>query len=264
MALVKCTECRELVSTLAAACPKCGAPVRLVVRKPDAKRGRRYLWLIGIVASIYVLSFPVNYIARSIKERQEASAQLERQKFAAKQLNARAAEWQQSREPIVAEAKKHFIEGRPVDALRLLSPWEPVLDGEARAILAAAKPQVAAILVKEKQVAQAAAAKALSDAKEAKEASCRRDVQCWGKRHIAYAEQACAPMIEAYALNNFEWTDGWGEKFNKALLEGGGRITYLGDYIKFQNGFGAWLIMNYECTYDPATKRALSVTVRER
>jgi hypothetical protein len=264
MALVKCTECGGQVSTQAVACPKCGAPVRVPDFVPDFGKSFGIGKVLGAIAAVYLAVIVIGYGIKLFDRWKESRAQEERKTFAAEQLKARTAEWQQNREPIVAEAKRHFIEGRPAEALRLLRPWEPVLDGEARAVFAAAEPQVAELLVKEKQAAETAAAKALSDAKEAKEASCRNDLQCWGPRHMADAQTACAPLIEAYAKNNFEWTDGWGEKFDKARLEGNGRITYLGNYIKFQNGFGAWSIMNYECTYDPSTKRALSATVESR
>ena len=41
-----------------------------------------------------------------------------------------------------------------------------------------------------------------------------------------------------------------------------GILTYIGDKIRFQNGFGAWQDMIYECDYDPSTKSAMDVRVR--
>jgi hypothetical protein len=60
------------------------------------------------------------------------------------------------------------------------------------------------------------------------------------------------PYLERLATNNFEWIDRWYEpKFSyfrwrdqKNLV-----VTYLGDKIKYQNGFGAWVISSYECDY---------------
>lgn len=264
MALVKCTECGGQVSTQAVACPKCGAPVRVPDFVPDFGKSFGIGKVLGAIAAVYLAVIVIGYGIKLFDRWQDSSAQEERQTFAAEQLKAQAAEWQKNRGPIVAEAKAHFVEGRPVDAVRLLRPWLPVLDGEAKAIFAAAEPQAAEVWAKEKQAADERAAKALSDAEEAKESACKNDLQCWGPRHIWFADTACAPLIEAYAKFDFEWTDGWGEKFDRARLEGDGRITYLGNDIKFQNGFGVWSIMNYECTYDPATKRALRASVVSR
>ena len=264
MALVKCAECGGQVSTQAAACPKCGAPGRVPDYVPDVGRSFGIGKVLGAIAAVYLAIMAIGYGNKLLDKWKESNAQEERQNFAAERLKARAAEWQKNRGPITADAKKHFIEGRPADAVRLLRPWESVLDGEARAIFAAAEPQAEEALTKEKRAAEVAAAKAEADAKEAKESACRRDLQCWSKRHILFAGTACTPQIEAHAKFDFEWTNGWGEKFDRARLEGDGRITYLGNYIKFQNGFGVWSIMNYECTYDPATKRALRASVVSR
>jgi hypothetical protein len=38
-----------------------------------------------------------------------------------------------------------------------------------------------------------------------------------------------------------------------------GTLTYVGDDLKFQNGFGAWAQMTYSCIFDPATKTVLPV-----
>ncbi len=54
-----------------------------------------------------------------------------------------------------------------------------------------------------------------------------------------------APVDGAVRKFDFEWTDGLGEKFDRAGNDAG--ITYMGNFVQFQNGFGAWSIMNYEC-----------------
>ena len=38
-------------------------------------------------------------------------------------------------------------------------------------------------------------------------------------------------------------------------------LTYFGDQIQFQNGFGAWQNMIYQCDYDPVNKKLLNVKV---
>ena len=70
----------------------------------------------------------------------------------------------------------------------------------------------------------------------------------------------CAPLIERLAQNNFEWTDKWYEpklshfKWRDKKHE---VVTYAGDKIKYQNGFGAWVLSKYECDYNVALGVAL-------
>lgn len=40
-------------------------------------------------------------------------------------------------------------------------------------------------------------------------------------------------------------------------------MTVIGDRVKFQNGFGAWAPMIYECDIDPASERILDVRVSQ-
>ena len=64
------------------------------------------------------------------------------------------------------------------------------------------------------------------------------------------------------AKNNFEWTDGVLEpKFSHYRWKDQslGEITYIGDKIKFQNGFGAWIFHTYECDLDSTGTRVLDV-----
>ena len=41
-------------------------------------------------------------------------------------------------------------------------------------------------------------------------------------------------------------------------------VFVIGDQVQFQNGFGAWQRMCYNCTYDPLNERVKSVDVSER
>ena len=62
----------------------------------------------------------------------------------------------------------------------------------------------------------------------------------------------------------FEWTRGsWSSKFSKFRWKSKPRLTltYYGDDIKFQNIFGAWENMIYQCDYDPVNKKVLAVQV---
>lgn len=108
---------------------------------------------------------------------------------------------------------------------------------------------------KEQQRLEEARKKSEADAKEAeKEKICRNDLQCFGDKHALNATFACKDVIVRLARYDAQWTDGFLEpKFpqfrwkNKA----DGILTYLGDKVKFQNAFGAWQHMTYECDYDP-------------
>lgn len=115
-----------------------------------------------------------------------------------------------------------------------------------------------------------AAAKAKAEADEqskkaaeaVEDAKCKTDLQCWGDKNLIYASVACEKVIPRLAKYTYEWTDGWLDmRLSRWRWDDkeAGTLTYLGDKIKFQNGFGAWQDMIYQCDYDPATKTVLDV-----
>ncbi|MBY5538713.1 hypothetical protein HFO60_01280 [Rhizobium leguminosarum] len=109
-----------------------------------------------------------------------------------------------------------------------------------------------------------AAANATKDQESAKaEAICRKDFNCWSNKFNRAATKACAPKIERAAKNGFEWTDSFtSPKFPRAVInDNGASITYVGDTIKMQNGFGAWIIMTYECDFDTIAGSVVAVRV---
>lgn len=84
------------------------------------------------------------------------------------------------------------------------------------------------------------------------------------KVHIAVY---CASYVEKLAKNNYEWYDSWYEpKFDRYYKQtsGTGIVRAVGDKIKFQNGFGAWQIMQYECEYDTINQSVLDVSAQPR
>ena len=96
--------------------------------------------------------------------------------------------------------------------------------------------------------------------RESKEALiCRRDLQCWGEKHSFAAILTCQPIIESYAKYDYEWVDGLFEpkltrfRWNDRRA---GTLSYTGNKVKFQNGFGAWQRMTYWCHFDPETEKA--------
>ena len=92
--------------------------------------------------------------------------------------------------------------------------------------------------------------------KEADEIACRASLQCWGDKHSMRATVACRPLIESLARYDYKWTVGWlGAKLERFSWKDRkeGSISYTGNKIKFQNGFGAWQNMTYWCHYTPKT-----------
>jgi len=94
------------------------------------------------------------------------------------------------------------------------------------------------------------------------DAECVKSLQCWGDKHNISAAIHCQDPVERLAKNTFRWTDGMLEtKFLnfRWFREKDGTLTYIGDRIEFQNGFGAWQVYTYQCDYDPATAKVLGV-----
>jgi hypothetical protein len=115
------------------------------------------------------------------------------------------------------------------------------------------------------QEERAAAEKREADqlaAEKAEEARCASDLRCIAEKKTIDASFKCAPLIEQLAKNNFEWIDKWYEpklshfKWKNRTAQ---VITYFGDRIKYQNGFGAWVLSKYECDYNAALGVVLDV-----
>ena len=97
---------------------------------------------------------------------------------------------------------------------------------------------------------------------EAQDKACRTSLQCWGDKHSVAASLHCPDYVERLAKYDHEWTDGWlGTKFSRFAWKDRkqGSITYIGDQIKFQNGFGAWVPHTYHCDFDPLQRQVLDV-----
>lgn len=117
----------------------------------------------------------------------------------------------------------------------------------------------------EKTAALAAEAQKQKDEEErkAKAAACRADIQCWGEEGWAAATARCPEEIEKLAKWDFEWTDSWSEtklSHYRWKSQKDGFVTYIGDKLKMQNGFGAWKHVRYTCDFDPVTKTVLNVS----
>lgn len=94
------------------------------------------------------------------------------------------------------------------------------------------------------------------------EIACRKSLQCWGDKHMIAAAVYCAGEVPKLASYTSRWTDGMLEpKLSRIswLDQEAGTLTFWGDKIEFQNGFGAWQTMTYSCDFDPASQIVLDV-----
>lgn len=92
--------------------------------------------------------------------------------------------------------------------------------------------------------------------------ACKSDLTCWGNKNLGEAGIQCDEHIEKLSAYSFEWTNGWlDQKFSKFrwLDQSNGDITYTGDKLRFQNGYGAWSNMIYECDFNPDSRVVLAV-----
>lgn len=95
-----------------------------------------------------------------------------------------------------------------------------------------------------------------------RESACKADLQCWGDKNSVASELACGQAVEKLAKYSVRWTTGaLHSKFGSFKWKDKGRsvLTYVGDKVEFQNGFGAYQAMVYTCDYDPVNKRVLGV-----
>ena len=96
------------------------------------------------------------------------------------------------------------------------------------------------------------------------EAKCKFDLQCWADRHFMAATTQCQKPIEKMAKYNHKWTNGPLEpKFSRRKWFDAEKlhISYLGDKITLQNGYGAWDNQKYSCVFDTLTNTVIKVGV---
>ena len=104
------------------------------------------------------------------------------------------------------------------------------------------------------------AARALAEQRE--DMLCKQSLDCFASKYQGRAGTDCRGPVERLAKNSFEWTTGaLDARFPRAkwLDQSASTVTYVGDTIKFQNGFGAWIIHTVECDYDPQARVVLGV-----
>lgn len=101
--------------------------------------------------------------------------------------------------------------------------------------------------------------------KAALDQACFGSLQCIAEKKLIYAHVACPPHIERLATNSAKWTDeGFLEKkFSRYRWsgEGPGNVTYIGDKVQFQNGFGAYINVVYACEVDVVAERVVEAEI---
>jgi hypothetical protein len=93
----------------------------------------------------------------------------------------------------------------------------------------------------------------------------KNDLACRGNNAIVLGGIACKAPIERHAKFNYRWIDGTLEsKFSHYRWTDRNQelITIIGDKAEFQNGFGAYIRVTYECDLANDDQTALSVRVK--
>jgi nucleoid-associated protein YgaU len=135
------------------------------------------------------------------------------------------------------------------EAKRVAAEQRAVNEAEAKR---AADAEAAAKAETERHAAEAAKAEAAKVA-AAEAEKCRQDLMCLAEKHLIEAGSRCAPEIERLAQYTAKWNDGMFEpKFSHYRWKDqkNGVVTYIGGKVEFQNGFGAWSPMVYECDFN--------------
>ncbi len=93
----------------------------------------------------------------------------------------------------------------------------------------------------------------------------KNDAEWLGNQYGLIATPSCKRAVQSLARYDYEWTDGWLDmKFPSFLSEVKEpfTVTFTGDRIKFQNGFGAWQKKQYYCDYDVKRAQVVRAYVR--
>ncbi len=91
------------------------------------------------------------------------------------------------------------------------------------------------------------------------------DTQCLFDKYFVQASTPCRQLVEKSSKYDFEWTDGivkpmFTQAINKSAKN---QLTYIGDRVKFTNGFNAKTTMIYACTYDYKAKELVDFKISE-
>jgi hypothetical protein len=99
-----------------------------------------------------------------------------------------------------------------------------------------------------------------------KKEKCKIDLQCWADKQIFSAGVYCQDDIQKLSKYSARWTDTgtFDNRFSRYrwINKVHGTVTFVGDKIEFQNGFGAYQPYIYECDFDPSSNKVLDVRAR--
>lgn len=201
-------------------------------------------------------------------ENQQKAAEVEAARTAAESKRREyLASFNKEKFEIVASVRQHLSEQSYGQALRVLGDWRSVgdpdvvqlereaIDGFKRAV-DVGEPAGFDVVSASKYPELAAAIS------KGKANQCELELQCATDKHRVEVSIQCTEAIERMAKNSAEWLER--AKFPRFRWKSGspGVITYIGDAVTFQNGFGAKVNMIYECDYRLRTDSVVDVRVQ--
>ncbi|WP_416777810.1 zinc-ribbon domain-containing protein [Xenorhabdus budapestensis] len=91
------------------------------------------------------------------------------------------------------------------------------------------------------------------------------DTQCLFDQNWPEAAMQCRTPIQKLSKYDYEWADGiLTPMFSHARLNAkNNQMTFIGDKVKFTNGFNAKVPMIYHCTMNLKTQTVLDVSVEQ-
>jgi len=104
------------------------------------------------------------------------------------------------------------------------------------------------------------------ETKSATQECAKDDLQCKGDKAVVATSVYCKDPVERLARHSVRWTDGTFElKFSRFRWKdkAAGTLTMIGDKAEFQNGFGAYTPVTYECDLAADGKTVLDVRAHE-
>lgn len=133
MALIRCSECGKQISSLAAACPSCGAPNPAgAPAAPDQthagtrNRASTHRWRGKLlVAAAIFLAIIFGVVAREREEKAQAEQAAQKSAEAAA---ARTAEYNRRRAGLFSDATRLMLANKAEDVVALLEPWQGEMD----------------------------------------------------------------------------------------------------------------------------------------
>lgn len=263
MALINCPECNKEISHKAKSCPSCGYSMETKAFGFKLKREP-----LGCGGFIIIGFFLLIIFSSLFPDKEKASQEVQEQKTSnnfsdilycgVSALNVR--EGAGTNYKVIGKIKKF-------DSLRVEKESKGWIYFKKKKFPDGGwvnKKYLVTAQQKDTKVKKEKIKQAKRKAKE-KEENCRRDLQCWGDKHNIEAAVYCENLLERLAKYSHEWTDGFLEpKFSRFRWKNinKGFVVYIGDKIRFQNGFGAWQNYIYECDYDPDNEIVLDVRAK--